>query len=57
MTMVVNRDANPDTTYVYKIKRKIFSGVQKSDDLLATCKNTLVDLILPLIAYLAFSAV
>jgi spore maturation protein SpmA len=56
MTMVVNRDAsNPDTTYVYKNKTvKIYSGVQKSDGLLATCKNTLVDLILPLIAYLAF---
>jgi spore maturation protein SpmA/spore maturation protein SpmB len=56
MTMVVNRDAsNPDTTYVYKNKTvKIYSGVQKSDGLLATCKYTLVDLILPLIAYLAF---
>lgn len=55
-TMVVNRDTlNADTTYVYKNKTvKIFSGVQKSDGLLPTCKNTLLDLILPLIAYLAF---
>jgi spore maturation protein SpmA/spore maturation protein SpmB len=55
-TMVINRDTiNADTTYVYKNKTvKIFSGVQKSDGLLPTCKNTLLDLILPLIAYLAF---
>lgn len=50
-TMVINED----TTYVYLNKTvKIYSGVQKSDGLLATCKSTLVDLILPLIAYLAF---
>jgi spore maturation protein SpmA/spore maturation protein SpmB len=55
-TMIINRDTiNPDTTYVYKNKTvKIFSGVQKSDGLLPTCKNTLLDLIIPLIAYLAF---
>ena len=55
-TMIINRDTlNSDTTYVYKNKTvKIYSGVQKSDGLLPTCKNTLVDLILPLIAYLAF---
>jgi spore maturation protein SpmA/spore maturation protein SpmB len=55
-TMVINRDTiNADTTYVYKNKTvKIFSGVQKSDGLLLTCKNTLIDLILPLMAYLAF---
>ncbi len=55
-TIVVNRDTlNADTTYVYKSKTvKIFSGIQKSDGLLPTCKNTLLDLILPLIAYLAF---
>ena len=47
--------SNPDTTYVYSAKTvKIFSGVQKSDGLLPTCKNTLLDLILPLLAYLAF---
>ncbi|MBP8066318.1 MAG: spore maturation protein [Flavobacterium sp.] len=55
-TIVINTiESNPDTTYVYKNKTvKIFSGVQKSDGLLPTCKNTLLDLILPLIAYLAF---
>ena len=55
-TFVLNRDlSNADTTYVYSNKTvKIFSGVQKSDGLLPTCKSTLVDLILPLIAYLAF---
>jgi spore maturation protein SpmA/spore maturation protein SpmB len=40
---------------VYSAKTvKIFSGVQKSDGLLPTCKSTLLDLILPLLAYLAF---
>lgn len=55
-TMVINRDTlNLDTTYVYKNKTvKIYSGVQKSDGLLPTCKNSLLDLIIPLIAYLAF---
>jgi spore maturation protein SpmA/spore maturation protein SpmB len=55
-TFVMNRDlTNADTTYVYSNKTvKIFSGIQKSDGLLPTCKNTLVDLVLPLIAYLAF---
>ena len=55
-TMVVNRDTiNADTTYVYKNKTvKIYSGIQKSDGLLPTCKNSLLDLIIPLIAYLAF---
>jgi spore maturation protein SpmA/spore maturation protein SpmB len=55
-TYVIDRDtANPDTTYVYKNKTvKIYSGVQKSDGLLPTCKNTVLDLIIPLIAYLAF---
>ena len=55
-TMIVNRDTlNADTTYVFKNKTvKIYSGVQKSDGLLPTCKSTLLDLILPLMAYLAF---
>ena len=55
-TMIIDRDTlNADTTYVYKSKTvKVYSGVQKSDGLLPTCKNTLLDLILPLIAYLAF---
>ena len=50
-TMVINSD----TTYVYANKTvKIYKKKKKSDGLLATCKSTLVDLILPLIAYLAF---
>ena len=55
-TIVIDKIAsNPDSTYVYSAKTvKIFSGVQKSDGLLPTCKNTLLDLILPLLAYLAF---
>jgi len=55
-TIVINKvETNPDTTYVYKNQTvKIYSGVQKSDGLLPTCKNTILDLILPLIAYLAF---
>jgi spore maturation protein SpmA/spore maturation protein SpmB len=55
-TFVINRDStNLDTTYVFKNKTvKIYSGVQKSDGLLPTCKNTVLDLIIPLIAYLAF---
>ena len=55
-TLVVNKvTTDRDTTYVYNNKTvKIFSGVQKSDGLLPTCKNTLLDLIIPLIAYLAF---
>jgi len=55
-TLVINRDeSNADTTYVFKNKTvKVYSGVQKSDGLLPTCKNTVLDLIIPLIAYLAF---
>ena len=55
-TMIVDMDkSNADTTYVFKNKTvKIYSGIQKSDGLLPTCKSTLLDLIIPLIAYLAF---
>jgi len=55
-TVLINRDTlNADTTYVYSSKTvKIYSGIQKSDGLLPTCKNTVLDLIIPLIAYLAF---
>ncbi|RZJ73190.1 nucleoside recognition domain-containing protein [Flavobacterium sp.] len=55
-TFVINRDTtNLDTTYAYKSQTvKIYSGVQKSDGLLPTCKSTVLDLIIPLIAYLAF---
>lgn len=55
-TIVINKnEADADTTYVYKNQTvKIYSGVQKADGLLPTCKNTLLDLILPLLAYLTF---
>lgn len=55
-TLVINKNnTDPDTTYVFKSKTvKIYSGIQKSDGLLPTCKNTMLDLIIPLIAYLAF---
>ncbi len=55
-TMVINKDTiNQDTIYVFKNKVvKVYSGVQKSDGLLPTCKASLFDIILPLIAYLAF---
>lgn len=53
--IVNNCTTDADTTYQYKNKSvQIFSGVQKSDGLLPTCKNSLLDLIIPLIAYLAF---
>ena len=48
-------EKDADTSYIFKNKTvQIYSGVQKSDGLLATCKNTLLDLMIPLIAYLAF---
>lgn len=55
-TFTINRDTlNPDTTYVYKNQTvKIYSGTQKSDGLLPTCKTSLFDIVLPLMAYLAF---
>lgn len=44
-----------DTTYVYnKQTVKIYSGKQQSDGLLPMAKSSLLDLILPLIAYLSF---
>jgi spore maturation protein SpmA/spore maturation protein SpmB len=55
-SFVINKnEKDPDTTYVFKNKTvQVYSGVQKSDGLLETCKNSLTDLILPLMAYLAF---
>ena len=55
-SVIVNiNDKDPDTTYVYKNQTvQVYTGVQKSDGLLETCKNSLTELILPLIAYLAF---
>lgn len=48
-------EKDADTSFIFKNKTvQIYSGVQKSDGLLATCKNTLLDLMIPLIAYLAF---
>lgn len=44
-----------DTIYVYnKQSVKIYSGVQQADGLLPMAKSSLLDLIIPLIAYLAF---
>ncbi|VXB95822.1 Spore maturation protein [Flavobacterium sp. 9AF] len=44
-----------DTIYVYnKQTVKIYSGVQQADGLLPMAKSSLLDLIIPLIAYLAF---
>lgn len=44
-----------DTLYVYnKQSVKIYSGVQQADGLLPMAKSSLLDLIIPLIAYLAF---
>ena len=55
-TLVYN--VNPDdvdTTYVLKSTTvQVFQGKQKADGLLETCKSSLFDLILPLMAYLAF---
>ncbi|MFM8596963.1 MAG: hypothetical protein ACKOBN_07725, partial [Flavobacteriales bacterium] len=49
--------ADADTTYVLKEKTVlVYSGTQKSDGLLVTAKASLFDLILPLMAYLAFFA-
>ena len=47
--------ANTESMFVMKNKTvTIYNGFQKSDGLLETCKTSLFDLILPLIAYLAF---
>lgn len=44
-----------DTSFVYeKSVVKIYHGKQQADGLLTTCKNTITDIIIPLIAYLAF---
>jgi spore maturation protein SpmA/spore maturation protein SpmB len=44
-----------DSTYVYSNGIiKVFAGKQNADGLLPTCKNTITDIVLPLIAYLAF---
>ena len=44
-----------NTTYIYNQQTvKIYKSTQQSDGLLATAKSSLIDLILPLTAYLAF---
>ncbi|MBC7450003.1 MAG: spore maturation protein [Cytophagales bacterium] len=49
-TVIIN-----DTSFVYeKSVVKIYYGKQQADGLLTTCKNTITDIVLPLIAYLAF---
>lgn len=55
-TFVLNPNVKgADTTYIYnKQTVKIYSGIQQSDGLLPMAKSSLMDLILPLIAYLAF---
>lgn len=56
ITMNINVN-DADTTYIQGAKSvRIFSGIQKTDGLLPTAKNSLVDIILPLLAYLAFFA-
>ncbi len=57
-TLVFNlNEADADTTYQLTDGQvKIFSGVQKTDGLLPTAKSTILDIILPLLAYLAFFA-
>ncbi len=49
-TVVLN-----DTTFAYeKSVVKIYYGKQQADGLLTTCKNTITDIVIPLIAYLTF---
>lgn len=44
-----------DTIYEANLKTvKVYYGTQKSDGLLPTCKSSIFDIILPLMAYLAF---
>src|SRR5574343_572197 len=55
-TFIINKNKkDADTTYIYNNQTvKIYSGKQKADGLLPMTKSSLFDLILPLIAYLAF---
>lgn len=53
--VINNVKSDQDTTYIYnKQTVKIYSGKQQADGLLPMAKSSLLDLILPLIAYLAF---
>ncbi len=55
-SIVLNlNEHDPDTTFILKNNIvQLYSGKQKSDGLLETCKVSLLDLVLPLMAYLAF---
>ena len=53
--LVKTGKTSTDTLYIYnKQTVKIYSGIQQSDGLLPMAKSSLLDLIIPLIAYLAF---
>jgi spore maturation protein SpmA/spore maturation protein SpmB len=58
-TLVINDTSfvaaiNDTTIAAEKIIVKIYHGKQQADGLLTTCKNTITDIVIPLIAYLAF---
>jgi hypothetical protein len=57
-TVVVNANVKDlDTTYELTNNQvRMYSGLQKTDGLLPTAKNTITDIILPLLAYLALFA-
>lgn len=51
----LNKNTKKDTIYELKNKViKVYYGVQKSDGLLPTCINSIFDIVLPLLASLAF---
>jgi spore maturation protein SpmA/spore maturation protein SpmB len=50
-----NTKTQIDTIYLANLQTvKVYYGTQKSDGLLPTCKSSIFDIILPLMAYLAF---
>jgi spore maturation protein SpmA len=50
-----NLETQIDTIYQANLQTiKVYYGTQKSDGLLPTCKSSIFDIILPLMAYLAF---
>ena len=51
----IGKNNKPDTTYFLdKNLVRIMAGKQTADGILPTCKNTIFDILLPLIAYLTF---
>jgi spore maturation protein SpmA len=56
--VVINKNrSDADTTYELSNNQvRMYSGIQKTDGLLPTAKNTITDIILPLLAYLALFA-